>query len=221
MPGEKQNSWQEKLDALQSVPIGFLFEKEKQWTSLEARLAQPRKKRYGLAAACILLLLTAYLLYPSTKKIPASTISLQAPVVTPSVDHATNEVAEANKKDITQSTIFKSKNKIQKAVIANRVDPTKSPDTIQQLSVVAVLTKDTLSVATTVKAVSKRRFPIAHINELNSTTAMSLEQPQTKDRNTVVVQSRRYATQTFINAEERDLPHRRNKTLFSLISSSQ
>lgn len=186
MPGEKQNSWQQRLGDLNSLPPAVSFDREAGWQELEKAL-QKRKRKFGFVwAAAVMLLLASggILLYPSPQP---STGAKQSIVTRPP---ATTSLPSGNKVEVKrEESIVNNKPSIRKKTqLAKRVMvATELPEPIDTVAMKVGPIEETKVIeqplnsdlSTTATPTSKkRRFPVAHINELHQQPNKVVQKPE-------------------------------------------
>ncbi len=173
MPGEKQNSLQEKLDGFSAIPSGIRFDADHTWQKLETKVvARPKRRSLWLSAAAavaVLIISVFFFSHPGTT--PKTTTAVAGvpnkQTKKASVTSSTQPVTNSQKQSPVRSI------QIDKPVVT--IEPpaiTKpSPLTAPFIENVFGLQTPPQSVDTAVAIVrtQKPKFKIAHLNELNAT----------------------------------------------------
>lgn len=175
------NNIKHKLDELKDIPEGFQFDQHTVWQRLESRLtdqSEKRKKPYGIllfvaATALLFICLEVWVIHlfgNATQQplAPMNSIAgVEAPqtpsnIIQENLPKPTNVISKTDhQKENTNYTNYTKDT--QQLVVSVQVPPVNEPpkDTIT-----------TLAKATT--ALSKKGFPIAHVNELIGEQPMPL-----------------------------------------------
>jgi hypothetical protein len=172
MPAGKQNnSLAGNLDNLQALPKGFRFHSDEVWNKLERGL-KPNKRKYLLyytaASVLIFTVLTVTLTwksnisYPVNVKRPIASMQIKTPIAN-NVTRKENRKAIDTKLEKASINLHHDRNisrgivLVEPFIVAEAASPALDVDSVKLIQ----------PTVTTVAVPIKRKFHIAHINELN------------------------------------------------------
>jgi hypothetical protein len=229
MPGAKQNDIKAKLDGMNQVPEGCLFNSEETWQKLEAKLQKQKSKKPALwfyaAAMIIALIVTGFFLQnnntvrnkntPGKEKSivsqPLRTLQLPKQESKREVQTVKNTITPAGH---TQALVRKTQ-----PAVAEPLQP-KTSVVLEEKKEQTMMLPDT-NKAIVMMAPPKRKFRIAHINELRTPETIPMQQ---STANNPIVYKRSIlstVTEEPLYAEEKLIQRKKMKSILSLVSSSQ
>lgn len=185
--GKQDNSIREQVNKLDHVPEAFQFRAALVWQQIETRLTEKKRRQigwlYGAAAAILVLMgglwLTERRVGPPTAVKP-SLVPTQTGTITgrDTLQNAKTPVQHSH------PTNYKTTRRVAREEMAVQVNttinsPAAEPDSSNQIAIAPPVVE---SLAIT-KAITKPRFRIAHMNELdNNNSASEIAQQPVKKR---------------------------------------
>lgn len=228
MPAEKQDNISGKLDAMRRLPEGYSFQAEKVWHKLEPQLKKSSVNyRAVFFAAASFLAVILFLTIPSKRHQDSGEVGVKPQQILPS--NIGSEIkgtvaGSENKKSAARSGHHKILSPVEKSLttkqtVQNVVIPT-APQKPELNAVAGTATEIQTAVVVAVKP--KRRFPIAHVNELNSAVPVAEEEQVTRAKTSFAFRKHSYETTAPVaNFEEGFTEQKKPKSIFPLLNSSQ
>ena len=173
MPAEKQNRISEKLDGMDRLPGGFDFHAEKVWNKLQPQLKKESinyRAVFFAAASVIAIIIFLTIPFKKVKHRQGSDNQHEvAQEVKPGIKNESLNIApliEEKKSQVVQAKVHT----VNKATATDDKIPVitvnhPAPQNIQPIEIDAPDNKSEQPV-TTVTVRAKRRFPVAHINDM-------------------------------------------------------
>jgi hypothetical protein len=230
MPAEKQNNISEKLDTLQQLPEGYKFSSDAVWNRLEPKLKKAAiNYRAVFFAAASFLAVIIFIAIPSKRNDTTGKVNSKSEQILPAKMIVENPVVVTaeNKKPGSESVNHKSTLPVEKIYPAKKpvqdvvITQDNIPDLQKEKQEPAPEIKTETQTAVVVVK-SKRRFPIAHINELNSVVPVE-EEPVTRSKTSFAFRKQTYETvpSPVVGFEDGFTERKKPKSIFPLLNSSQ
>jgi hypothetical protein len=226
MPAEKQNNISDKLDGIRSLPEEYHFSPDRVWDRLEPQLKRTSiNYRSVFFAAASFIAVIIFISLPAKRNDTDGTVIVKEPIsrdisipLTGIIDAASNPNQKPSIQNSQVGARIKSKSKqplLQDIVIApvnNLMKEQPHP---------AVKMKPEQGVEIAMKP--KYRFPIAHVNELNTVIPLETEEQVTKP--IITFAFRKHSVEILpspVNSFEEGFADRKKpKGIFPLLNSSQ
>jgi len=231
MPGAELNNIKSKLDGMQDVPGGYLFNQDQVWHGLEAKLQKKKSKTrlswiYAAAMIVALGVVSSFLFrkhFTTENNKGVKTISVREAESKSTVNlvqggHEIDRVEKINnlkpqpKKDVALSHMIRvAPIEVRSIVpegesVTNNAEVALNPDTVK--AVVSVTPQ-------------KPKFKIAHVNELRNADQITSQQ-------NAVINSIAYkkpilstVSEEPLNSDEKLITRKKSKNILSVFSSSQ
>ena len=223
MPAGKQNDLREKMNNLAAMPEGVHFDPAATWQQLEARLQRRSSRRplYWYWAAAVFLLLITGILLMRNQESPAAiepvTVQAKGKEEPPEQDPGIG-------KPVARVEVSQPQKKTQQKILVNKALSTSkdSSPTIYQQSIpfqqTVLITPLLDSSAVAKDKPAKRKFKVAHINELSPPEPLNV----LPSKNNTAVKRPPFSTMSEVPFpdEDRMIPRKKRTGLF-LTSSSQ
>jgi hypothetical protein len=226
MPAEKQNNISDKLDGIRSLPEEYHFSPDRVWDRLEPQLKRTSiNYRAVFFAAASFIAVIVFISLPAQRNDPDGTVTIKEPIspdISIPLTNITGAASDPNQKPFIQNSRvgarIKSKSKqplLQDIVVA----PVNN--LIKEEPYPAVKMKPEPGVEIAMKP--KYRFPIAHVNELNTVIPLETEEQVTKP--IITFAFRKHSVEILpspVNSFEEGFADRKKpKGIFPLLNSSQ
>jgi hypothetical protein len=232
MPAEKQNNISGKLDALRSLPEGYSFRPDTVWNRLEPKLKKGAiNYRAVFFAAASFLAVIIFIALPAKRNDQAGIADTKPKSVVPnkaiienittgSSNMATSSEDESFKNTLTRKSIAPVRKKSgvkEELVVITPAIPSHKPEEVPAPE----LRSETQAAVAVAPAKPKRRFPIAHANELNQPVPVE-EEPVVRSKTSFAFRKHTYEVPLPVTGFEEGFTERKKqKTIFPLLNSSQ